>query len=92
LSFPKSKSNDQTVLAFVKLLLRKKVKDRVCSLEVLKQDRFFQDFNWVNLIEMSIEPPYIPENKVNIEKILENTKTPFINNINVNYYTFDKYY
>jgi hypothetical protein len=45
LEFPKEKDN--TAVEFISTLLKKKPHERVCSLFQLKENEFFNDFNFV---------------------------------------------
>ena len=47
---------------FVKGFLKKKVNERICSFEIIKRHEFYKDFNWDELIEFKLNPPYIPKN------------------------------
>jgi cGMP-dependent protein kinase len=52
---------DSTVNSFLKALLKKKVSKRLCSLDGAKKHSFFKDFNWGDLIDFQMKPPYIPK-------------------------------
>ena len=53
--------NDYTVVNdFIKCLLKKKVNERLCTFEKIKAHEFYKDFNWDDLLEFKLSPPYIP--------------------------------
>ena len=43
------------------LLLDKKVNQRVCNFNKLKQTEFLENFSWDDLIDFRIKSPYIPK-------------------------------
>ena len=55
------KNGDFNVIQLIQCLLKKKVTQRICSLEKAKKLNLFKDFNWEDLIELNITPPYIPK-------------------------------
>jgi cGMP-dependent protein kinase len=54
-------NGDKSVNSFIKAILNKKVSKRLSSLEQAKKHVFFKDFNWDDLIDLHMKPPYIPE-------------------------------
>ena len=44
----------------IKSLLKKKVNKRLCNVNLIKQNEFFKDFSFSDLIDFKITPPYIP--------------------------------
>ena len=54
-------NGEPSVNNFIKAVLNKKVSKRLCSLEAAKKHSFFKDFNWNDLIDLQLKPPYIPE-------------------------------
>ena len=54
-------NGDKSVNSFIKAILNKKVSKRLSSLEQAKKHIFFKDFNWDDLIDLHLKPPYIPE-------------------------------
>jgi cGMP-dependent protein kinase len=54
-------NGDPSVNSFIKAVLNKKVSKRLTSLDAAKKHAFFKDFNWNDLIDLQIKPPYIPE-------------------------------
>ena len=54
-------NGDSSVNSFIKSALNKKVSKRLSSLEAAKRHPFFKDFNWNDLIDLHLKPPYIPE-------------------------------
>lgn len=63
LRFPDDSTKNAELNSFIKLLLNKKVNQRVCSFSKLKTTNFLADFNWEDLLDFKIKPPYIPECK-----------------------------
>ena len=54
-------NGEPSVNSFIKAALNKKVSKRLSSLEAAKRHSFFKDFNWNDLIDLQLKPPYIPE-------------------------------
>ena len=54
-------NGDPSVNSFIKAVLNKKVSKRLSSLEAAKKHSLFKDFNWNDLIDFNLKPPYIPE-------------------------------
>ena len=52
---------DPTVNSFIRALLRKKVTERLCSLEQAKKHQFYKDFNWEDLVDFHLKPPFVPK-------------------------------
>ena len=52
---------DATVNSFISFLLKKKVNERLCSLDMAKKHEFYKDFVWEDLIDFHLEPPFIPK-------------------------------
>ena len=77
---PVEKHMDKTVLQFVKTMLRKKPKDRVCNLEEAKKLSLFNKFQWNMLLDYRITSPYIPK-LVNEENLLGEVKVNFLDNL-----------
>ena len=55
------KNGDPKIINLITNLLNKKVSERICSLEKAKKLAIFQDFNWNELIDLSMKPSYIPK-------------------------------
>ena len=55
------KTGNPVVNDFIKLLLKKKVNERMCSLEKVKETPFYRDFNWDEIIEFKAKAPFIPQ-------------------------------
>ena len=55
------KNGDPKIINLITNLLNKKVTERICSLEKAKKLAIFQDFNWNELIDLSMKPSYIPK-------------------------------
>ena len=47
----------------IKALLNKKVNERLCNIHTIKKSDFFKNFNFSELIDFKLTPPYIPTNK-----------------------------
>ena len=58
---------DPVVNSFIKCLLRKKVNERLCNCDKAKKHPFYKDFNWGDLIDFRLTPPYVPKNVFNQE-------------------------
>ena len=84
LYFPYNTSHYTDINNLLSNLLKKKVKERLCNLNLIKGEKFFLNFDWDKLIDFKLKPPYIP--KANIEedysKIMNENKEDFINIIN----------
>ena len=53
-------NGEQSVNSFIKCLLKKIVSKRICNFESLKKHAFFKGFNWGDLIDFQMVPPYFP--------------------------------
>jgi cGMP-dependent protein kinase len=76
----------------IKGLLNKKVNERLCNMNSIKQNDFFKDLNWNELIDFKITPPYIPTNKeVNFKNEKNEKYEDFMmkNNPDENYENYD---
>ena len=47
----------------IKALLNKKVNERLCNIHTIKKSDFFKNFNFSELIDFKLTPPYIPTTK-----------------------------
>ena len=54
-------NGEPSVNSFIKAVLNKKVSKRLSSLDAAKKHSFFKGFNWDDLIDLHLKPPYIPE-------------------------------
>ncbi len=54
------KNGDSKIIQLIQYLLKKKVNERVCSLEKAKKLNIFKDFKWNDLLDLKLEPQYIP--------------------------------
>ena len=62
-------NGEQSVNSFIKCLLKKVVSKRICSFENLRKHYFFKGFNWEDLIDFHIVPPYFPfVDNINFDK------------------------
>ena len=50
------KTGDCNIIQLIQCLLKKKVTQRICSLEKAKKLNLFKDFNWKDLIELNVTP------------------------------------
>ena len=71
---------DSTVNSFLKALLKKKVSKRLCSLDGAKKHNFFKDFNWGDLIDFQMSPPYVPK-VANLKKFEDCSQTKYIDHL-----------
>ena len=61
ITFPNCEGNDFSyVNDFISCLLTKKVNKRNCNINSLEKMRFFNDFDFVQLNDFRLNPPYIP--------------------------------
>ena len=58
------KNADPNITQLILGLLKKKVAYRICSLEKAKKLNLFKNFNWDDLIELKLSPPYIPKTMI----------------------------
>ena len=90
LYFPYNTSYYTDINNLISNLLKKKVKERLCSLKKKKKENFFANFDWDKLIDFKLKPPYIP--KTNIEedysKLMNENQNNFINFINKEIHKF----
>ena len=71
LVFPSENNKYATVNSFIRVLLSKKVNERLCNVSKLKQKPFFEGFEFNKLNDFQLEPPYKP-NKNDLTKFLKN--------------------
>ena len=71
---------DPTVNSFIRALLRKKVTERLCSLEQAKKHQFYKDFNWEDLVDFHLKPPFVP--KIIPLKKFSDYKTKYVDFLN----------
>ena len=71
---------DPTVNSFIRALLRKKVTERLCSLEQAKKHQFYKDFNWEDLVDFHLKPPFVP--KITPLKKFSDYKTKYVDFLN----------
>ena len=74
LLFPSYNNKVTNVNNFIKHLLAKKVNERLCNVPKLKQEPFFEGFDFNKLNDFQLEPPYKPVKK-DISKFFKETKT-----------------
>ena len=58
--FPVENEKVANANAFIKCLLNKKVNERICNVSKLKKKDFFEGFEFDNLIDLKLKPPYKP--------------------------------
>lgn len=46
---------------FIQCFLKKKVPERICSLDKAKQLELFKEFKWNEVIDLQISPPFVPK-------------------------------
>ena len=63
LYFPKDSNKFSKVNEFIQQLLAKKVNERVCNVSKLKQNSFFEKFEFDKLNDFQLEPPFKPDKK-----------------------------
>ena len=71
LTFPSDKFSN--VNNFIKILLTKKINERLCNVSKLKQKSFFEGFDFNKLNDFQLEPPFKPI-KNDLSKFLNNTE------------------
>ena len=81
--FPDDANKNSDLNSFIKLLLNKKVNQRVCSFSKLKPSKFLEEFNWEDFMDFIITPPFIPEVE-NYNKYLTTHLNPFEGFLKVN--------
>ena len=52
---------NSSVNSFIMNLLKKNVSKRICNIESAKKHNFFKDFNWEDLIDFQMIPPFVPK-------------------------------
>lgn len=76
LVFPHDNNKNMEVKEMMKMLLHKKANQRCCAVQKLKSSNFFLEFNWDDLIDFKLKPPYVPETW-DWSKNLGSVMTPF---------------
>ncbi len=85
--FPNDNKQYNEIKNCIKMLLSKKTTQRGCSLSKYKAAPLFEDFNWDDLIDYKIKPPFKPE-VMDWSKNLHNCKIPFETALMVNHKVF----
>jgi serine/threonine protein kinase len=62
---------------FITKILNKDPKCRLSSLNSAKNEKFFYCFNWDDIIDMKMDPPFIPTNKYQIKECLNNKEKKY---------------
>ena len=73
LIFPKDSHKFGKINDFIKELLSKKVNERLCNVQKLKQKPFFEKFDFNKLNDFQLKPPFIPDKK-DMSKYFKETK------------------
>ena len=63
LMFPLNSASVVKVNAFIADLLKKKVNQRICSVQMLKKKPLFDGFDWDKIVDFKMTPPFIPKVK-----------------------------
>jgi cGMP-dependent protein kinase len=74
--FPSDNVKYQHVNSLITDLLTKKVNQRICNVSVLKKRPFFNEFDFDQLNDFKLSPPYTPPS-VDLSQYLLNTETPY---------------
>lgn len=80
LSFPSVDSYSGELNSFLGSMMNKNPINRLCSLQKIEEEPFFKGFDWKELKEFKMKPPYIPnQNELkDSANSLMNTKAPFL--------------
>ena len=84
LIFPFNSSNFKDMNSLISNLLKKKVKERLCSFSLLKEEKIFSGFDWDKLIDFKLNPPFVPKSNIeeDYSKIMFENQDNFTNIIN----------
>ena len=75
--FPEKNNNE--INSLVSSLLEKNENKRNCDFKSIKNHLLFSDFNWDELIQYKVKPPYIPgKDSRHNEENLQNKNIPFV--------------
>jgi cGMP-dependent protein kinase len=74
--FPSDNVKYQHVNSLITDLLTKKVNQRICNVSILKKRPFFNEFDFDQLNDFKLNPPYSPP-FVDLSQYLQNTDTPY---------------
>ena len=95
LSFPSVKiynNNVKNLNSLIGNLLKKKVKDRICSFSLIKEEKIFKNFDWDKLIDFKLNPPFIPNSdNLDYNKIMEDNQNDFSSIIEKDASTFKNF-
>ena len=76
-SFPEKNNNE--INSLVSSLLEKNENKRNCDFRSIKNYLLFSDFNWDELIQYKVKPPYVPgKDSRHNEENLQNINIPFV--------------
>jgi hypothetical protein len=53
-------------------MLNKKISGRMCNLNKIKETEFFENFEWNDLVDFKLKPPYTPKFDTSFNEIKEN--------------------
>lgn len=70
-------NTDDSFSNFLRRILEKTPSKRLCSLEAIKNEEFFQRFSWDDLIDMKMDPPFIPTPKMDVNQCVKEGKTQY---------------
>ena len=74
-------NSNETFTNFIKKILNKHPRERLCNFEQIKAHSFFFEFNWDELVDMKMTPPFEPTVKFDIEECLNNKKQKYVDMI-----------
>ena len=60
-TYPVNKSEYKNINILIDGLLCKKVEKRICDINKIKKMKVFEKFNWNELLDRKMKPPYIPK-------------------------------
>ena len=60
-TYPVNKSEYKNINILIDGLLCKKVEKRICDINKIKKMKVFEKFNWNDLLDRKMKPPYIPK-------------------------------
>ena len=71
-NYPNNNSENIYINHLIDGLLCKKVEKRLCNISKIKKMKVFEKFNWNQLLERNMKPPYIPHvpnlSQINLEQ------------------------
>ncbi|MCQ2816989.1 MAG: protein kinase [archaeon] len=85
LIFPQSSEDNNDINNFISGLLQKKVNERLCTLDEIKENNLFKDFSWEDFENLKMKPPFVLD-KTEKEIKLEDYQTKFEDHVHEDYY------